>query len=201
MRSRRVTGSIASGKHVSPTHKEKRMASFAGPSSLSASPSGARRTIARYSSYQEAERAVDWLSDQKFPVERVAIVGTGLRLVEQVIGRVTTWRAALTGAGQGAFIGLFVALLFGLFFTAPGFLGLLAYLIIAGAVFGAIFGAIWHAAQGGRRDFASKVGTYADRIDLQVDEEVADEAQRLLDRTPADGPDIPAGAAAPEVPQ
>jgi membrane protein required for beta-lactamase induction len=165
------------------------MASVPRRTRMSPSPTGARRTIATYSSYQEAERAVDLLSDQRFPVERVAIVGTGLRSVEQVVGRVTTGRAALTGAGQGALIGLFIAVLFGLFFTGPGFLGLLAYAVIASAIFGAILWAIWHAAQGGRRDFASVAGTYADRYELQADEEVADEARRLLDRRPADRPD------------
>jgi hypothetical protein len=163
------------------------MASVARPSYPFPSPSGARRTVATYSSYQEAERAVDSLSDQNFPVERVALVGTGLRTVEQVVGRLTTGRAALTGAGQGAFIGLFTTLLFGLFFTGPEFLGLLTYVVIAGAVFGAVLGVIWHAAQGGRRDFASVVATYAERIELQVDDEVADEARRLLERTPVDG--------------
>ena len=114
------------------------MASLPSPTRLSPSPSGARRTIATYSSYEEAERAVDLLSDQRFPVERVAIVGTGLRSVEQVVGRVTTGRAALTGAGQGALIGLFIALLFGLFLDGPEFLGLLAYAVITGAIFGAV---------------------------------------------------------------
>jgi hypothetical protein len=147
-------------------------------------PSRPRRTIATYSSYLEAERAVDWLSDQGFAVEHVAIVGTGLRTVEQVAGRLTTGRAALTGAGQGALIGLLFALLFGLFFTGPGFLGLLAYAVVAGAVFGAIFGAVGHAALGGRRDFASTQTTEAERYELQVDHTVADEAQRLIEAMP-----------------
>ena len=43
-----------------------------------------RRTVASYDDYAEAERAVDYLSDHGFPVERVAIVGHGLRYVEQV---------------------------------------------------------------------------------------------------------------------
>ena len=47
--------------------------------------------------YPEAERAVDKLSDSDFPVGRVAIVGTGLKLVEQVAGRTTTGRC---GAGR-----------------------------------------------------------------------------------------------------
>ena len=49
-----------------------------------------RRTIATVSSYEAAERAVDHLSDQGFPVEHVTIVGTGLRFVEQVSGRLTS---------------------------------------------------------------------------------------------------------------
>jgi hypothetical protein len=34
-----------------------------------------RRVVASYSSYRDAERAVDFLSDRRFPVQRVAIVG------------------------------------------------------------------------------------------------------------------------------
>jgi hypothetical protein len=157
-------------------------------SSSATDPSSAtprRRTIGSYSSYREAERAVDWLSDQGFAVERVTIVGTGLRYVERVAGRVTTGRAALMGAGQGALIGLLFALLFGIFFTGPNFLGLLLYAVIAGAIFGAAFGALAHAATGGRRDFASVANTEADRYEVQVDDEVADEAQRLLEAMPA----------------
>jgi heat induced stress protein YflT len=148
-------------------------------------PAGTRRTVATYSSYRDAERAVDWLSDQGFPVERVAIVGSGLRSVEQVGGRMTTARAALTGAGQGVLIGLLFALLFGIFFTGPEFLGLVLYAVIGGAIFGAILGAIAHGAQGGGRDFTSVRGLEADRYEVQVDEASADEAERLLNAMPA----------------
>jgi hypothetical protein len=141
----------------------------------------ARRTIASYSSYADAERAVDILSDRDFPVERVAIVGTGIRLVEQVAGRVTTGRAALTGAAQGATIGLLFALLFGLFLTsASDFIGVLVYGLVAGSIFGAILGAITHAGLRGTRDFASVSGIQADRYELQVDAEVADRAAEIL---------------------
>jgi ABC-type dipeptide/oligopeptide/nickel transport system permease subunit len=98
-------------------------------------PVGARRTIAAEANYRDAERAVDWLSDQGFPVERVSIVGNGLRSVEHVLGRLTTGRAALMGAAQGATIGLLFGLLFGLFFTTVGdFLGIVFYGLVAGAV-------------------------------------------------------------------
>jgi hypothetical protein len=149
-------------------------------------PSGARRTIATFGSYRDAERAVDYLSDQGFPVESLAIVGTGLRYVEEIAGRVTSARAALMGAGQGAVLGLLFASLFGLFFTdtGVGLLGLLIYGLISGAVFGALFGLLGHLAQGGRRDFASVASTRADRYEIQAEDPVADEAERLLRALP-----------------
>src|SRR5512139_2012202 len=78
--------------------------------------SESRRVIATYPDYAGAERAVDWLSDQGFAVEHVAIVGKGLRSVEQVSSRMSGGRAALIGAGYGALIGALFALLFGIFF-------------------------------------------------------------------------------------
>src|SRR3982750_1205099 len=61
--------------------------------------------VATYPDYASAQRAVDYLSDNKFPVQRTAIVGTGLRLVENVLGRLTTGRAVLIGAAWGAIFG------------------------------------------------------------------------------------------------
>ena len=146
-----------------------------------------RRTVASYSGYDDAERGVDFLSDQGFPVEHVSIVGTGLRYVERVGGRVTTGAAALTGAGQGGVLGLFWGLLFGLIFTVDSgsFLGVLAFSLVVGVVVGAIWGAITHAAMRGRRDFDSVAQTRADRYDVQVDDGFAPEAERLLAGMPA----------------
>ena len=149
-------------------------------------PDTTRRTIANVDSYEEAERAVDWLSDHGFPVERVSIVGTGLRYVEQVSGRLTTGRAALMGMGQGAWIGLFFGLLFTLFFdlSTGGFFGVLLYGIVAGAVFGAVWGATFQWLRRGRRDFSSVSQTRADRYEVQVDVAAADQAQGLLANMP-----------------
>lgn len=154
--------------------------------SSSPAPATARRTVMSVSSYEAAERAVDWLSDQKFAVEHVAIVGSGLRYIEQISGRLTTGNAAVKGLWQGALFGLFWGLLFGLFFTvdAGSFIGVLAYSAIVAAVFGAIFYAIFQAAQAGRRDFDSATVTRADRYDVQVDDAFAGEAERLLARMP-----------------
>lgn len=58
---------------------------------------GQRRAIGSYENYSEAERAVDYLSDNGFPVERVAIIGSDVKLVEQVVGRLDHGGAALRG--------------------------------------------------------------------------------------------------------
>jgi hypothetical protein len=127
------------------------------------------------------ERAVDWLSDQGFAVEHVAIVGKGLRSAEQVAKRMTAGRAALVGAGQGALIGTLFAFLFGIFFTGPEFGGLLLYAVVVGAPFGALGHEV---ASGGRRDFVSDMSIAADRYEVQADEDVAGDAERVLAAMP-----------------
>jgi hypothetical protein len=144
-------------------------------------PAGATVSVATYPDYVSAQRAVDYLSDNKFPVERTAIVGTDLRLVENVLGRLTVGRAALAGAASGAWFGLFIGLLFGIFSNSNWFAVLLAGILI-GAVWGAVFGAIAHATTGGRRDFASRSSLAASQYAVTADAEVADQARQLLTR-------------------
>lgn len=155
----------------------------------------ARRSVGTYDSYADAQRAVDRLSDQGFPVERVAIVGRGLRFEEQVLGRETVGSAALRGAGQGAIVGV----LFGLFLwaisandVAAGWL--ILYGLVWGAILGAILGAIYQAASGGQRDFRSASRMTADHYDVMVDDAVAGEAMRILDGG-APAPAAPASGA------
>ena len=81
-------------------------------SSMSMDRSRLRRLVASYSTYESAQEAVDRLSDHKFPVEHVSIVGSDLQLVEHVIGRLTVARAALAGAASGVWFGLLIGLVF-----------------------------------------------------------------------------------------
>jgi hypothetical protein len=138
-------------------------------------------SIAAYPTYADAQRAVDYLSDNGFPVEHSAIVGTDLRLVEQVTGRLTTARAALAGASTGAWFGLFIGLLFGLFSDANWVAVVLTALVV-GALWGAAFGAIAHAMTGGRRDFSSRSYLAAGQYAVTVDAEHVEEARNLLGR-------------------
>jgi hypothetical protein len=138
-------------------------------------------SVASYPDYPSAQRAVDYLSDNKFPVERTSIVGTDLRLVENVLGRLTVARAALAGAASGAWFGLFVGLLLGIFSHVNWF-GVIIATVLIGAVWGAIFGAIAQAATGGRRDFSSRSSLQAAQYAVMADAEVAEEARALLTR-------------------
>jgi hypothetical protein len=142
-----------------------------------------RRAIASFRTYAEAERAVDHLSDQRFPVERVAIVARDLKLVEQVTGRRGYLEAALQGLASGALIGVLIGWLFGIFnwfepITSAFWLALDG--LWFGALVGALFGLLSQALSRGRRDFGSVAGISADRYEVLVDDEVAAEAGRLL---------------------
>ncbi|GAA2712564.1 general stress protein [Micromonospora olivasterospora] len=138
-------------------------------------------TIGSYPDYPSAQRVVDFLADNGFPVERSAIVGTNLTLVETVLGRMTTGRAALIGAGTGAWFGLFIGLLFGIF-TAGNWIAVILVGLAIGAIWGAVFGAVAHAMTGGQRDFTSASALRAGQYAVIVEAELADQARQLLGR-------------------
>ena len=153
------------------------------PGSPEASVRSARRTVASYTSYAEAERAVDRLADHDFPVERVAIIGQDLETVEQVTGKLdypaVAWRGAVSGAVPGALLGW----IFGLFDWADPLVSALLlalYGLLLGAVIGATIAVTVYAMQGGRRDFASVTFMRPRHYEVVVDDEVADQAARLI---------------------
>ncbi|MGD9486284.1 general stress protein [Streptomyces sp. TRM70308] len=156
------------------------------PASAPSEISMAWNTVASFETYPEAQAAVDQLSDDKFPVEHLDIIGSDLRLVEHVTGRFTKGSAAAAGAASGAWFGLFIGLLVGLFTTGPAWLGLILGGILIGAVWGAIFGYVSHAATGGRRDFSSERNLVAARYDVVARGGHAQEARTALARAGGD---------------
>ena len=139
-------------------------------------------TIAQYGTYLEAQKAVDYLSDNHFPVQAVTIVGVDLRMVERVTGRLTYARVALAGLASGAWFGLFVGLLITFFGEAEGF-SLIAAVII-GAAFGLLFGVMSYAFTGGRRDFTSITQTVATKYEVLCEHKVAAQARDMLNNLP-----------------
>ncbi len=139
--------------------------------------------VGSYDSYEQAQAAVDHLSDEKFPVENVTIIGTDLRMIEKVTGRLTMGRAVAVGAAGGAWWGLFVGLLLGIFSASGGaWIGSVLGGLLIGLAFGAAFGAAGYAATRGRRDFTSTSKIVASRYDVMCNPAQAEQARALLAR-------------------
>jgi hypothetical protein len=149
-----------------------------------------RRSVASYGTYAEAQRAVDRLADDGFPVERLSKVARDSGYEERVAGRKGYGRAALEGTGLGAFPGAAIGFFFGFFGFADSLVsGLVVALsvLLFGALLGAVFGALSHALSGGGRDFASVGGMRADSYDVEAEAEVAEAASRHLFERPSYG--------------
>jgi hypothetical protein len=139
--------------------------------------------VGSYDGYEQAQAAVDYLSDEKFAVENVTIIGTDLRMIEKVTGRPTQGRAIAAGAAGGAWWGLFVGLLLGIFSSdSSAWIGSVLAGLAIGLVFGALFGWMGYAATRGRRDFTSTSKIVASRYDVMCNPAHAEEARALLAR-------------------
>lgn len=163
--------------------------------SMDPRPSG--WVIGTYDTYLEAQRAVDYLSDEKFPVEHTTIVGNNLRQVEKITGRLTWGRAITGGLASGAWFGLFVGLLLGIFASGSSWLAAVLTGIVLGAVFGMTFGAIGYGQLRGRRDFTSRTAVVATTYDVLCDHKFAEEARNHLARLALKGDVNPRTAAGP----
>jgi hypothetical protein len=132
-----------------------------------------------YERYEQAQKAVDFLSDHEFPVQNCLIVGTDLKQIERVTGRLTTGKVAIGGLLSGIWLGLFVGLIFSLF----GDDGALA-VILSTMLFGAIFGLAWalagYFATRGQRDFTSVTQVVATRYEVLVEHKYAEQGRQLL---------------------
>jgi len=137
--------------------------------------------IGSYPTYAEAQRAVDYLSDQQFPVQDVTIVGVDLMQVERVLYRLTWAKVIGGGVVSGAWLGLFLGLLLSLF-TTGGALGPLAVGLVGGIIFGVISTSIPYAATRGQRDFASSMQLVAGRYDVLCNPKTAEQARDMLAR-------------------
>ncbi|GAA4681022.1 YflT domain-containing protein [Frondihabitans cladoniiphilus] len=138
------------------------------------------QVVATYTKYEDAQRAVDKLSDDGFPVENVSIVGHDIRTVENVSGRLTNGKAALRGVSGGAWFGLLIGILFSFFVPGVNAIGIIILAIVLGGVWGALFGFIGHAATRGQRDFSSVKTMEAGRYEVLVRGEFAARASQML---------------------
>jgi hypothetical protein len=136
--------------------------------------------VASYGTYLDAQRAVDHLADNEFPVTAVTIVGTDLRMVERVTGRLTYSRVAIAGLASGAWFGLFVGLLLSLFSGSDQAVLPIFPAMAIGAAFGILFSVISYSLTRGRRDFTSTSQIVAGAYSLLCASEHAGKARGML---------------------
>lgn len=136
--------------------------------------------IASYSTYLEAQKAVEALSSAGFAVQHVTIVGTDLKMVERVTGRLTYSRVAAAGLASGAWFGLFVGLVLSLFGGGTGTPMPIFVAVGIGAGFGLLFSVLSYSMTRGKRDFTSASQIVATSYGLLCASERAGEAVRIL---------------------
>jgi hypothetical protein len=145
------------------------------------------QSLAVYEDYAAAQKAVDFLSDKEFPVENCMIVGTDLKQVERITGRLTSSKVALGGALSGLWLGIFIGIIFAMFDNGSGLAT-----VITTALFGVVFGTVWalvgYAAARGQRDFSSVRVVVATRYEVLVEHKLLIRAQEVLAEPPGARP-------------
>jgi hypothetical protein len=136
--------------------------------------------LATYTTYNEAQLAVDVLAKADFPVKQLSIVGNDLKTVERVTGKLTWGRVALAGAASGAWLGVFFGLLFFIFSPDGAGLPFVFAAVLMGAGFGMLFGLVSYALNRRRKDFTSTMQVIAGNYQVIVDVELLNKARNLL---------------------
>ena len=138
------------------------------------------RSVGVFDTYVAAEKAVDYLADNGFPVGNLAIVGTDLRTVERVLAR-KTWRTVLMqGAAQGLSTALILFLVLWLFIPTANILALLLAAVVFSIVVSTAFAAFGYMFSRGERDFTSVQQTVATRYEVLCEHKVSEHAQEML---------------------
>ena len=138
-----------------------------------------REVVASFSSYAEAERAIESLATASVPAEKLRIIGHGLRIPRGQDGRSLRWmfEAGIVGAAIGAFI-ILLAVVLGLGDSVAGSLTFSALLLGAAcgllAGIGALVVARLQLPEGDIRLFA-------ERYDVTADPKIADRAAREIE--------------------
>jgi len=144
-------------------------------------------SLGTFDRYEDAQAAVDKLSDEQFPVQNCLIVGTDLKQLERVTGRLTWARVLAGGALSGVWLGIFIGLIFALFDGQNNPLALVLSTMVFGAIFGAVWAAITYAMTGGQRDFTSVSRVVPSRYEILVEHKFVQQAREILGTSPALG--------------
>ncbi len=95
-------------------------------------------TLATFTDYKQAVSYVEKMIENNFPARSVSIVGTDLKTVESIKGKLGYGRVSLSGALTGSWLGMFFGLIFGA--SGAGTEAVLLTNVAAGVVIGAGIG-------------------------------------------------------------
>jgi hypothetical protein len=128
--------------------------------------------LADFPQYAEAVAYVEKLVRNDFPAGFIAIVGSDLRSVERVRGKMSYARVAFSGAVTGAWIGLIYAFLFGPAIDTANIAsdanGTLGSAIVIGAGVGMLFNVLRFSFSRSKREFVSQSSIVAAKYQVQV---------------------------------
>lgn len=140
------------------------------------------QVVAEFGQYKEATDYVEALLAKDFPAGMIAIVGSDLRSVERVRGKLSYARIALGGATTGAWVGLIFGLLFGSGTTDPAAaastamtgLGSIGASVVIAAGIGMLVNVIRFSLAKSKRGFISQSTMVASKYQIQVPGALAD---------------------------
>lgn len=123
--------------------------------------------IASFPTYEQAQKAVSSLIAGEVPARDIAIVGSGLRSIERVTGRLGYATAARSGALNGLMLGLLFAFIFVLGQPTVQ-ISLFVGVLLVGMALGMLLSLGTYSIVRRRRDFASVMQVAADHYDVCV---------------------------------
>ena len=141
--------------------------------------------IADFTQYDEAVAYVEKLVVNNFPAGFIAIVGTDLRTVERVRGKLSYARVALNGAITGSWMGLIFSFLFGTAENTAGIGSPMAANIFIGAGLGMLFNIVRFAMSRKKRQFVSQSSVVALKYQVQVPASLVGQALAAASKTEA----------------
>ncbi|MBV1779558.1 ECF transporter S component [Paeniglutamicibacter sp. ABSL32-1] len=140
--------------------------------------------LGRYSTYLDAQKVVDYLADNDFPVANLTIVGNDLKSVERVTAKLSYPKVAAAGAAQGAMFGVFVGLVLTIFSPGSNALAQILSSVGIGMAIWMVVGVVSYSFRRGKRDFASQSQVLATSYDVVVAFSHAHAARALAAKLP-----------------
>lgn len=140
--------------------------------------------VANFKQYTDAIAYVDNLIKHNFPAGSVAIVGSDLRTVERIRGKINYNRLALGGAVTGSWVGLAFGLIFGAEVNPVDaneftFSESMLSSVVIGAGLGMLFNVVRYALSRNKKTFVSQSAVVAAKYQIQVPASLADQARAV----------------------